>query len=202
MGYSVAQILKEDGYNVIKTQIINDRGIHICKSMLAWEKFGNAETPKSTNTKGDKFVGNYYVEFDNNYKSEITDLKEGGQSEDEAKKNAPLILEAQKMLLDWEKGDEKVRKLWNEMNSWVYEVFGETYKRLGVDFDQVQYESNTYLPVSYTHLDVYKRQGLTDLPTRIFYPTNVQTLNTANYQAASTAIGGDKMNTKLIWDKN
>ncbi len=145
LGYSVAQILKEDGYNVIKTQIINDRGIHICKSMLAWEKFGNAETPKSTNTKGDKFVGNYYVEFDKNYKSEITDLKERGQSEDEAKKNAPLILEAQKMLLDWEKGDEKVRKLWNEMNSWVYEGFGETYKRLGVDFDQVQYESNTYL---------------------------------------------------------
>jgi len=145
LGFSVAQILKQDGYNVIKTQIINDRGIHICKSMLAWEKFGNGETPKSTNTKGDKFVGNYYVEFDKNYKSQIADLIANGQTEDEAKKNAALIQEAQQMLLDWEKGDEKVRNLWNEMNSWVYEGFGETYKRLGVDFDQVQYESKTYI---------------------------------------------------------
>ena len=145
LGFSVAQILKQDGYNVIKTQIINDRGIHICKSMLAWEKFGNGETPKSTNTKGDKFVGNYYVEFDKKYKSQIADLIANGQTEDEAKKNAALIQEAQQMLLNWEKGDEKVRKLWNEMNSWVYEGFGETYKRLGVDFDQVQYESNTYI---------------------------------------------------------
>ena len=145
LGFSVAQILKQDGYNVIKTQIINDRGIHICKSMLAWEKFGNGETPKSTNTKGDKFVGNYYVEFDKNYKSQIADLIANGQTEDEAKKNAAIIQEAQQMLLNWEKGDEKVRNLWNEMNSWVYEGFGETYKRLGVDFDQVQYESNTYI---------------------------------------------------------
>ena len=145
LGFSVAQILKQDGYNVIKTQIINDRGIHICKSMLAWEKFGNGETPKSTNTKGDKFVGNYYVEFDKNYKSQIADLIANGQTEDEAKKNAALIQEAQQMLLNWEKGDEKVRNLWNEMNSWVYEGFGETYNRLGVDFDQVQYESNTYI---------------------------------------------------------
>ncbi|MBN8622738.1 MAG: arginine--tRNA ligase [Flavobacteriales bacterium] len=145
LGFSVAQILKQDGYNVIKTQIINDRGIHICKSMLAWEKFGNGETPQSTNTKGDKFVGNYYVEFDKNYKSQIADLIANGQTEDEAKKNAAIIQEAQQMLLNWEKGDEKVRNLWNEMNSWVYEGFGETYKRLGVDFDQVQYESNTYI---------------------------------------------------------
>lgn len=145
LGFSVAQILKQDGYNVIKTQIINDRGIHICKSMLAWEKFGNGETPKSSNTKGDKFVGNYYVEFDKNYKSQIADLIANGQTEDEAKKDAPMIKEAQQMLLNWEKGDEKVRNLWNEMNSWVYEGFGETYKRLGVDFDQVQYESNTYI---------------------------------------------------------
>ena len=145
LGFSVAQILKQDGYNIIKTQIINDRGIHICKSMLAWEKFGNGETPQSTNTKGDKFVGNYYVEFDKNYKEEIANLKEKGQTEDEAKKNAPIIQEAQQMLLNWEKGDEKIRNLWNEMNSWVYEGFAETYKRLGVDFDQVQYESNTYL---------------------------------------------------------
>lgn len=145
LGYSVAQILKEDGYDVIKTQIINDRGIHICKSMLAWEKFGNGETPESTATKGDKFVGNYYVEFDKNYKKEIAALVAQGYDEDAAKKQAPLILEAQKMLLDWEKGNEKVRDLWSEMNTWVYEGFGQTYKRLGVDFDQVQYESNTYL---------------------------------------------------------
>ena len=145
LGYSVAQILKEDGYDVIKTQIINDRGIHICKSMLAWEKFGNGETPESTATKGDKFVGNYYVEFDKNYKKEIAALVAQGYDEDAAKKQAPIILEAQKMLLDWEKGNEEVRNLWSEMNTWVYEGFGQTYKRLGVDFDQVQYESNTYL---------------------------------------------------------
>ena len=145
LGYSVAKILKEDGYNVIKTQIINDRGIHICKSMLAWEKFGNGETPQSTNTKGDKFVGNYYVEFDKNYKKEIAGLVAQGNDEETAKKQAPIIVEAQKMLLDWEKGDETVRNLWSEMNSWVYAGFADTYKRLGVDFDQVQYESNTYL---------------------------------------------------------
>jgi len=145
LGYSVAQILKADGYDVIKTQIINDRGIHICKSMLAWERYGNGKTPQSTQIKGDKFVGNYYVEFDQHYKKEIAELKEQGYDEDVAKKQAPIILEAQKMLLDWEKGDEKVRSLWKEMNSWVYEGFGATYQRLGVDFDQVQYESKTYL---------------------------------------------------------
>ncbi len=145
LGFSVAQILKEAGYDVIKTQIINDRGIHICKSMLAWEKFGNGETPETTNTKGDKFVGNYYVEFDKNYKKEIAELVAQGATEDQAKKDAPIIKEAQKMLLDWENGDETVRNLWAEMNSWVYKGFNETYKRLGVDFDQVQYESNTYI---------------------------------------------------------
>ncbi|MGZ5262615.1 MAG: arginine--tRNA ligase [Kaistella sp.] len=145
LGYSVAQILKEDGYDVIKTQIINDRGIHICKSMLAWKKYGNGQTPHSTETKGDKFVGNYYVEFDKNYKKEIAELVAQGYDEDAAKKQAPIILEAQQMLLNWEKGQENVRTLWTEMNSWVYEGFGETYKRLGVDFDQIQYESNTYL---------------------------------------------------------
>ncbi len=144
LGYSVAKILTADGYSVIKTQIINDRGIHICKSMLAWERYGNGETPQSTGIKGDKFVGNYYVEFDKHYKKEIAELKEQGYDEDVAKKQAPIILEAQKMLLDWEKGDEKVRARWKEMNRWVYEGFGETYRRLGVDFDQVQYESNTY----------------------------------------------------------
>lgn len=145
LGYSVAQILKEDGFDVIKTQIINDRGIHICKSMLAWEKFGNGETPQSAAVKGDKLVGNYYVEFDKNYKAQIAELVAEGYDEDAAKKQAPIIREAQEMLLEWEKGNEKVRTLWSEMNSWVYDGFGETYKRLGVDFDQVQYESNTYL---------------------------------------------------------
>ncbi|MGE8554817.1 MAG: arginine--tRNA ligase [Chryseobacterium jejuense] len=145
LGFSVAQILKEAGYDVVKTQIINDRGIHICKSMLAWEKFGNGETPETTNTKGDKFVGNYYVKFDKNYKKEIAELVGEGITEEQAKKDAPIIKEAQKMLLDWENGDETVRNLWAEMNSWVYKGFNETYKRLGVDFDQVQYESNTYI---------------------------------------------------------
>lgn len=145
LGFSVAQILKEAGYDVIKTQIINDRGIHICKSMLAWEKFGKGETPETTDTKGDKFVGNYYVEFDKNYKKEIAELVEQGVGEEQAKKDAPVMKEAQKMLLDWENGDETVRTLWAEMNSWVYKGFNETYKRLGVDFDQVQYESNTYI---------------------------------------------------------
>lgn len=145
LGYSVAKILKEDGYNVIKTQIINDRGIHICKSMLAWQKSGTNETPENTHLKGDKLVGNYYVAFDKAYKKEIAELITKGYEEEVAKKQAPIILEAQKMLLDWEKGDETVRNLWSEMNSWVYAGFAETYKRLGVDFDQVQYESNTYL---------------------------------------------------------
>lgn len=145
LGFSVAQILKEAGYNVVKTQIINDRGIHICKSMLAWEKFGKGETPETTGLKGDKLVGNYYVEFDKNYKSQIAELKEQGLDEETAKKQAPIILEAQKMLLDWEQNKPEVRELWEKMNSWVYAGFNETYKRLGVDFDQVQYESNTYI---------------------------------------------------------
>lgn len=145
LGFSVAQILKEAGYNVVKTQIINDRGIHICKSMLAWEKFGNGETPETSGLKGDKLVGNYYVEFDKNYKSQIAELKEQGLDEETAKKQAPIILEAQKMLLDWEQNKLEVRELWEKMNSWVYAGFNETYKRLGVDFDQVQYESNTYI---------------------------------------------------------
>ncbi|WP_426473128.1 arginine--tRNA ligase [Chryseobacterium balustinum] len=144
LGFSVAQILKEAGYDVIKSQIINDRGIHICKSMLAWEKFGKGETPNAE-TKGDKFVGNYYVKFDQEYKKEIAELIANGSTEDQSKKEAPLMKEAQQMLLDWENGDEKVRNLWAEMNSWVYEGFNQTYKRLGVDFDQVQYESNTYI---------------------------------------------------------
>lgn len=145
LGFSVAEILKADGYNVIKTQIINDRGIHICKSMLAWEKFGNGETPESAGLKGDKLVGNYYVEFDKLYKSEIKAQVADGIDEETAKKQAPSIIEAQEMLLKWEQNDADVRKLWEMMNSWVYAGFNQTYARLGVNFDQVQYESNTYL---------------------------------------------------------
>ena len=145
LGYSVAEILKASGKKVYKTQIINDRGIHICKSMLAWKKFGNEETPESTGLKGDKLVGNYYVKFDQEYKKEIQDLISKGSSEEEAKKNAPLLIEAQNMLLKWEAGDEDVVALWKKMNGWVYEGFAETYNNLGVDFDALYYESNTYL---------------------------------------------------------
>ncbi len=145
LGYSVSEILKASGKKVYKTQIINDRGIHICKSMLAWQRFGNGETPESTGLKGDKLVGNYYVKFDQEYKKEINALVEGGNSEDEAKKQAPMILEAQQMLQKWEAGDLETVALWEKMNGWVYEGFDETYKNLGVDFDKLYYESQTYL---------------------------------------------------------
>ncbi|MEZ7497209.1 arginine--tRNA ligase [Flavobacterium sp. Arc3] len=145
LGYSVAEIIKASGKKVYKTQIINDRGIHICKSMLAWQKFGNEETPESTGLKGDKLVGNYYVAFDKAYKVEIAQLVSEGKTEEEAKKQAPIILEAQEMLLKWEAGDEEVIALWKKMNQWVYDGFATTYKNLGVDFDCYYYESNTYL---------------------------------------------------------
>ena len=145
LGYSVAEILKASGKKVYKTQIINDRGIHICKSMLAWKKFGNSETPSSTGLKGDKLVGNYYVKFDKEYKKEVSELIAEGISETEAKKEAPILLEAQQMLLKWEANDPEVVKLWKTMNGWVYEGFDITYKNLGVDFDTLYYESNTYL---------------------------------------------------------
>ncbi|TGV02090.1 arginine--tRNA ligase [Flavivirga rizhaonensis] len=145
LGYSVAEILKAAGTKVYKTQIINDRGIHICKSMLAWKRFGNEETPESTGLKGDKLVGNYYVKFDQEYKKEIEDLVSTGMSQEDAKKNAPILLEAQDMLLKWEAGDEETVALWKKMNGWVYEGFDITYKNLGVDFDTLYYESNTYL---------------------------------------------------------
>ncbi len=145
LGYSVAEIIKASGKKVYKTQIINDRGIHICKSMLAWQKFGNGETPESTGLKGDKLVGNYYVAFDKAYKEQIAQLISEGKTEDEAKKQAPIILEAQEMLLKWEAGDAEVMALWKTMNQWVYDGFAITYKNLGVDFDQYYYESNTYL---------------------------------------------------------
>jgi arginyl-tRNA synthetase len=145
LGYSVAEILKASGKKVYKTQIINDRGIHICKSMLAWEKFGNGETPETSGLKGDKLVGKYYVEFDKAYKTEINGLIENGKTEEEAKKQAPIIIEAQDMLKKWEAGDEKVISLWKKMNEWVYEGFATTYTNLGVNFDRYYYESNTYL---------------------------------------------------------
>ncbi|MGV8994103.1 MAG: arginine--tRNA ligase [Flavobacterium sp.] len=145
LGYSVAEILKASGKKVYKTQIINDRGIHICKSMIAWQKSGKNETPESTGLKGDKLVGNYYVAFDKMYKEQIAELVANGSSEDEAKKNAPIIIEAQQMLLDWEAGKPEVIQLWKTMNQWVYDGFEATYKKMGVDFDSYYYESNTYL---------------------------------------------------------
>ena len=145
LGYSVAQILKASGKNVLKTQIINDRGIHICKSMIAWNKFGSGQTPESTGLKGDKLVGNYYVRFDKEYKKQVQNLMNRGKSEQEAKAQAPLYLEAQTMLRAWEAGDIKVVNLWKKMNNWVYEGFEKTYSNLGVSFDSYYYESKTYL---------------------------------------------------------
>ncbi|MBU2974152.1 arginine--tRNA ligase [Zobellia sp. B3R18] len=145
LGYSVAEILKASGKKVYKTQIINDRGIHICKSMLAWRRFGNGETPESTGLKGDKLVGNYYVAFDKAYKAEIAEMVANGTDKKVAEKEAPILLEAQEMLQKWEAGDEEVVALWKEMNGWVYKGFDVTYKNLGVDFDTLYYESNTYL---------------------------------------------------------
>ena len=145
LGYSVAKILEANGKKVIKTQIINDRGIHICKSMIAWEKFGNQETPSSSDLKGDQLVGKYYVKFDVEYKKEITTLTKQGYSEEEAKQNSPLLLEAQDMLRRWEDNDLAVHKLWRTMNDWVYQGFEVTYASLGVSFDSYYYESETYL---------------------------------------------------------
>ncbi|MDB5133896.1 MAG: arginine--tRNA ligase [Mucilaginibacter sp.] len=145
LGYSVAEILKAAGYEVIKANLVNDRGIHICKSMLAWQKFGDGETPESTGEKGDHLVGKYYVLFDKEYKKQIEELRSFGQTEEEAKKNAPMIKEAQEMLQKWETGNDEVISLWKTMNLWVYDGFGKTYKALGVDFDKFYYESDTYL---------------------------------------------------------
>jgi len=145
LGYSVAEIIKASGKKVYKTQIINDRGIHICKSMLAWKKFGANETPESSGLKGDKLVGNYYVKFDKAYKEEQSYLVAQGKTQEEAEKQAPLLLEAQDMLRKWEAGDDEVVSLWKMMNGWVYEGFEQTYKNLGVDFDSYYFESNTYL---------------------------------------------------------
>ena len=145
LGYSLAEILKACGNKVVKTNIVNDRGIHICKSMLAWKKWGNGATPESTGKKGDHLIGDFYVLFDKHYKEEVAQLMAEGQSEEEAKQNAPLMLEAREMLRLWEQKDPEVRRLWAMMNSWVYAGFDETYRRLGVDFDKIYYESQTYL---------------------------------------------------------
>lgn len=145
LGWSVAEILKANGNEVIKTSIVNDRGIHICKSMLAWEMFANGETPDSTHEKGDHFVGDYYVKFNEEYKKEVATLVNAGSTKEEAEKEAPVMKKTQQMLLDWEQGNPGVRKLWKTMNSWVYKGFDETYQRIGSDFDNIYYESNTYL---------------------------------------------------------
>jgi arginyl-tRNA synthetase len=145
LGWSVAEILKANGNEVIKTSIVNDRGIHICKSMIAWQMFANGATPESANEKGDHLVGDFYVKFNDEYKNEVHQLIESGKTKEEAEKEAPIMKETQQMLLDWENGKPEVRALWSEMNGWVYEGFAETYKRIGSDFDHTFYESNTYL---------------------------------------------------------
>lgn len=145
LGYSVSEILKWNGYEVIKVNLVNDRGIHICKSMIAWQRFGNGETPQSSGLKGDKLVGKYYVEFDKAFKKEVDNLVSRGIMKEEAEKSAPILLAAQQMLRDWEAGVPEVIQLWETMNHWVYDGFNVTYKRLGVDFDRFYYESNTYL---------------------------------------------------------
>ena len=145
LGWSIAQIQEANGWKVVKTNIVNDRGIHICKSMLAWLKFGNGETPESSGKKGDHLIGDYYVRFDKEYRKQVAELIAQGQDEETAKREAPLMKEAQAMLLKWEQGDKEVRDLWAKMNSWVYAGFDETYRKMGVSFDKIYYESNTYL---------------------------------------------------------
>src|SRR6187551_2956954 len=145
LGWSVAEILKANGNEVIKTSIVNDRGIHICKSMIAWKMFANGAIPESEKEKGDHFVGDYYVKFNEEYKKEIAELIQSGKLKDDAEKEAPIMKKTQQMLLDWENGKPEVRALWSEMNGWVYKGFDETYKRIGSDFDHTFYESNTYL---------------------------------------------------------
>ena len=145
LGYALSNIIAANGNKVVKTNIVNDRGIHICKSMLAWQKWGEGETPASSGKKGDHLIGDYYVAFDKHYKAELNELMEKGMSKEEAEAASPLMAEAREMLVKWEAGDKEVRALWEKMNNWVYEGFDETYKRLGVDFDKIYYESDTYL---------------------------------------------------------
>ena len=145
LGYALSNIIAANGNRVVKTNIVNDRGIHICKSMLAWQKWGEGATPESCGKKGDHLIGDYYVAFDKHYKAELAELMEKGMSKEEAEAASPLMAEAREMLVKWEAGDKEVRALWEKMNNWVYEGFDETYKRLGVDFDKIYYESDTYL---------------------------------------------------------
>jgi arginyl-tRNA synthetase len=145
LGYSIAKILEANGRKVFKVNIVNDRGIHICKSMLAYQLFGQNETPESSNTKGDHLVGKYYVEFDKHYKAQVASLIDSGKSKEEAEKSAPLMIQVQEMLRQWEAGNPEIKKLWESMNSWVYQGFDVTYKNLGVSFDKIYYESDTYL---------------------------------------------------------
>ena len=161
LGYALSNIIEANGNKVVKTNIVNDRGIHICKSMLAWQKWGNGETPASSGKKGDHLIGDYYVAFDKHYKSELNELMEKGMSKEEAEAASPLMAEAREMLVKWESGDKELRALWEKMNNWVYEGFDETYKRLGVDFDKIYYESDTYL--------VGKETVLGGLEKGIFY---------------------------------
>ena len=161
LGFSVAEILKADGHKVDKVQIINDRGIHICKSMVAWQKFGHGKTPENSGLKGDKLVGNYYVEFDKVYKKQIAELVAAGMGEEQAAKEAPILTEARDMLLKWEQKDPEIIDLWEKMNGWVYEGFNITYKTMGVDFDKLYYESETYL--------VGKNEVLKGLEKGIFF---------------------------------
>ena len=161
LGYALSNIIAANGNRVVKTNIVNDRGIHICKSMLAWQKWGNGETPASSGKKGDHLIGDYYVAFDKHYKAELNELMEKGMSKEEAEAASPLMAEAREMLVKWEAGDQEVRALWEKMNNWVYEGFDETYKRLGVDFDKIYYESDTYL--------VGKETVLGGLEKEIFY---------------------------------
>lgn len=160
LGYSISKILEANGKRVVKTNIVNDRGIHICKSMLAWQKWGNGETPESSHLKGDHLVGNYYVLFDKHYKAELKELEAKGLTPEEAERESTLMQEARAMLKKWEAGDEEVRALWKNMNTWVYNGFDETYRRLGVDFDKIYYESDTYL--------VGKREVLRGLDEGLF----------------------------------
>ena len=161
LGYALSNIIEANGNKVVKTNIVNDRGIHICKSMLAWQKWGNGETPASSGKKGDHLIGDYYVAFDKHYKAELNELMEKGMSKEEAEAASPLMAEAREMLVKWESGDKEVRALWEKMNNWGYEGFDETYKRLGVDFDKIYYESDTYL--------VGKETVLGGLEKGIFY---------------------------------
>ena len=182
LGFSISEILKANGYRVVKTNIVNDRGIHICKSMLAWQKWGGGKTPDSTGIKGDHLVGDFYVKFDQEYRAEVARLVEGGMEQKEAENNAPLLIEAREMLLKWEAKDEETVNLWKTMNGWVYDGFDTTYKELGVDFDKIYYESDTFL--------TGKEEVLRGLEKGIFYKKEDQSV--------WADLTGEKLDQKLL----